>query len=172
MTGLNLTSLTIRKYRTEDAQALTEIFYNAVESLSGDGYSAEQVRAWAPLPIDYQTWQQRLERHQPWVALYHSSPVGFISLLPHGEVGLAYVHRAFQRQGVASELYAALENEARSSGLGSLRLEASHAAKPLFERLGYDVISCNRKLRNGLSLDNWMMAKELPDTDWREKHCG
>ncbi len=168
---MNLTSLSIRKYRTDDAQALTEIFYNAVESLSGEVYSPQQVQAWAPLPIDYESWKQRLERHRPWVALYHSSPIGFISLLPDGEVGLAYVHWAFQRQGVASELYAALENEARSAGIKKLHVEASHAARPLFERLGYQVVRCNKKIRNGLTLENWQMTKDLLTTDWSEKRC-
>lgn len=163
---MNLTSLTIRKYRADDAQALTEIFYNAVESNSGDGYSPEEIRAWAPLPIDYASWKRRLEKHRPWVALLHSSPIGFISLLPDGEVGLAYVHRAFQRRGVASRLYEALENEARSEGFKQLHVEASHAAKPLFERLGYDVAHCNRQIRNGLTLVNWKMTKPLHKNNW------
>jgi GNAT superfamily N-acetyltransferase len=169
---LNLTSLTIRKYQAGDAQALTEIFYNAVESNCGEGYSPEEIRAWAPLPIDYASWKRRLEQHRPWVALLHSSPIGFISLLPDGEVGLAYVHRAFQRQGVASKLYEALENEARSTGLDKLSVEASHAAKPLFERLGYGVAHRNNKIRNGLTLVNWKMTKVLHPGDWSEKRCG
>jgi GNAT superfamily N-acetyltransferase len=169
---LNLTSLTIRKYRAEDAQALTEIFYNAVEANSGDGYSPQQIRAWAPLPIDYASWKRRLDQHRPWVALLHSSPIGFISLRPDGGVGLAYVHRAFQRRGVASKLYEALENEARLEGFDKLHVEASHAAKPLFERLGYKVTQCNKKIRNGLTLVNWKMTKDLLNTDWTEKRCG
>jgi GNAT superfamily N-acetyltransferase len=168
---LNLTSLSIRKYRPDDAQALTEIFYSAVDSLSGDGYSQQELRAWAPLPIDYDSWKRRLDQHQPWVAVLHSSPIGFISLLPDGMVGLAYVHRAFQRKGVASKLYEALENEARSANLRYLHVEASHAAKPLFERLGYTVVGCNRKIRNGLPLINWQMTKNLLSTDWTEKRC-
>ena len=168
---MNLTSLSIRKYRADDAQALTEIFYNAVESLSGDGYSPEEVRAWAPLPIDYDDWKKRLAHHRPWVAVLHSTPIGFISLLPNGEVGLAYIHRAFQRRGVASKLYEAVENEAHSNGIKHLHVEASHAAKPLFERLGYDVTDCNRVERRGMELTNWKMKKALRSTDWSEKLC-
>jgi GNAT superfamily N-acetyltransferase len=154
-------NITIRQYRSEDAAALTEIFYSAVEALIGDCYSREEVRAWAPLPIDYEAWQSRLDRQQPWVAEAHGTPIGFISLGPDGRIGLAYVHNAFQRKGVASKLYERLESAARAAGVDRLRVEASHAARPLFERMGFDVVKRNQHERNACTLVNWSMQKSI-----------
>ncbi|MGD8911004.1 MAG: GNAT family N-acetyltransferase [Chromatiales bacterium] len=154
-------NISIRQYRPEDAQALTEIFYSAVESLAGDCYSREQVRAWAPLPIDYEKWRFRLERQQTWVAEVHGTPIGFISLIPDGHISLAYVHIAFQRKGVASKLYTRLEREARAAGVDILRVEASHAARPLFQRMGFDLLKRNRIERNACTLVNWSMQKSI-----------
>jgi putative acetyltransferase len=154
-------NISIRHYRTEDAPALTEIFYSAVESLVGDCYSREQIRAWAPSPIDYRKWQLRLDRQQTWVAEVHGTPIGFISLIPDGHISLAYVHIAFQRKGVASKLYKRLESEARAAGVDILHVKASHAARPLFERMGFDLVKRNRIERNACTLVNWSMEKSI-----------
>jgi GNAT superfamily N-acetyltransferase len=154
-------NISIRHYRTEDAPALTEIVYSAVESLAGDCYSREQIRAWAPLPIDYRKWKSHLDRQQTWVAEIYGTPIGFISLIPDGHISLAYVHIAFQRKGVASELYKRLESEARAAGVDTLRVEASHAARPLFERMGFDLVKCNPIERNACTLMNWSMQKTI-----------
>jgi GNAT superfamily N-acetyltransferase len=154
-------NISIRHYRTEDAQALTEIFYSAVESLAGDCYSRDQIRAWAPLPIDYRKWQLRFDRLQTWVAEIYGTPIGFISLIPGGHISLAYVHIAFQRKGVASKLYERLESEARAAGVDILHVEASHAARPLFERMGFNLVKCNRIERNTCTLMNWSMQKSI-----------
>ncbi len=154
----------IRPYLASDAPVLTAIFYRAVESLADDCYTPEQVRAWAPLPIDSAKWQSRLDQDQPWVAVIGSRPVGFISLLPDGLIGLAFVDPEYQHRGVGSRLCDMVEQEARARGVKTLYVEASHAAKPLFERLGYAVIERNLKRIGRSTLINWRMQKSIPPT--------
>ncbi len=151
----------IRPYQTSDAPGLTGIFYRAVEALAGTCYSRQEVRAWAPLPIAYVEWQSRLEHEQPWVVVLSHRPVGFISLHPDGLIGLAYVDPAFQRRGVGRSLYVHLEREDRARGMKRLHVEASHAAKPLFERMDYAVVERNKKRIGHTVLVNWRMQKPI-----------
>ncbi len=154
-------SFSIRPYRPADAAALTELFYDAVESLAGVSYSASEVAAWAPRPIDYEIWRERFEQQRPWVAQANERPVGFISLDAGGLIDLAFVHSRYQRQGVGRALYTHLENTARSAGIASLTVFASHAARPLFERMGFELVEQNRVERRGCTLVNWRMQKRL-----------
>ena len=151
----------IRDYSESDARMLTEIFYRAVDALAGRCYSKAEVRAWAPLPVPYEAWRTQLDQDRPWVAEIRRRPVGFMSLTPDGLIRLAYVDPAYQRLGVAGKLYAVLEHEALSRGMDSLIVEASHAAKPLFYRLGYAVMKRNLTQRQGCDLVNWSMRKSI-----------
>ncbi len=159
-------SFRIRPYREADAVALTELFYDAVEALAGDSYTAREIAAWAPRPIDYAAWRQRFAQQQLWVAQADDRPVGFISLGAEGLIDLAFVHSRYQRKGVGRALYAHLENTARSADIRCLTVFASHAAKPLFERMGFEVVEKNRVERQACTLVNWRMQKRLERKEW------
>lgn len=57
--------------------------------------------------------------------------------LEDGELLTFFVHPAWQGRGVGSRLLAALEHEARASGLASLRVNASVTGAGFYERHGY-----------------------------------
>ncbi len=154
-------SFGIRPYRETDAAALAELFYDAVESLAGNGYSARELAAWAPRPIDYDRWRERFGQQRVWVAESGERPLGFISLDAEGVIDLAFVHSRHQRQGVGRALCAQLENAARANAITCLTVFASHAARPLFERMGFVVLEPNRVQRQGCTLVNWRMRKPL-----------
>ena len=87
--------------------------------------------------------------------------VGFMSLEPQGRIDLAYVAPRVVGSGVAWRLYQALEAEARRRGLMGLRTEASLSARPFFERQGWQVEAEQEVERDGISLRNFRMSKQL-----------
>ncbi|MEZ5537052.1 MAG: GNAT family N-acetyltransferase [Thiolinea sp.] len=117
--------------------------------------------AWAPAPVDYGYWSERLSVKKPFVAIIDHRVAGFIELEADGYIDCTYTHPDFQGRGVVSGLYAYLLAEAQRRGLQRLYVEASLVAKPFFEHRGFSVISKNEVQRHGVSLVNFLMERYL-----------
>ncbi|GLP95865.1 GNAT family N-acetyltransferase [Paraferrimonas sedimenticola] len=159
------TPLQIRPYRRQDAKQLTEIFYQTIHSVGHQYYNQAQVNAWAPLPINYEHWQQRLDQTPPLVAVMGSRIVGFMTLAENGHIEWSYTHSQYQRQGIASQLYQTLEQNAQALGLTRLTVNASRFAEPFFTRQGFTRLKQLRTLKDGQELVNWQMEKYLPASE-------
>ncbi len=151
----------IRDYRSDDARALTDIFYDSIHQVATEYYTPEQVQAWAPLPKDYDGWQQRLDGKPPFVAEIDGVIVGFVTLENDGHIDWTYTHPGYQRRGVAGQLYQHLEHAAIKQGISRLYVEASFLARPFFERRGFTIIQQNDTKRDGQVLTNWSMEKRI-----------
>ncbi len=62
---------------------------------------------------------------------------------------------------MGKQLYAAIEQKARTLSAPLLTTQASKAAKPFFERQGWTVDAAQTVERNGVSLTNYRMQKVL-----------
>lgn len=149
----------IRPYHQADARELTDLFYEAVHRVACEAYTDEQINAWAPLPRDYPSWQARFEACPPFVAELDGHIAGFAALEPSGYIDWLYTHPDFQKRGVASALYAYLEEIAKAAGVRRLQVEASHLARHFFKRQGFLVLNRNEVERRGVCLVNWSMDK-------------
>jgi putative acetyltransferase len=72
-----------------------------------------------------------------------------------------FVHPDFQGLGAAGLLLSAVEESARSQGLGRIFTEASLTARPFFERRGFTVILRQSVEKRGQRLTNFRMEKYL-----------
>lgn len=151
----------IRDYCSKDAPELTDIFYQTIHERGTDLYSAAEVQAWAPKPINYEFWQQRLDALPPYIAEVGGVIAGFITLTPEGHIEWTYTHKDFMGQGIASTLLAYLEQQAIAKGLTVLTVDASRFARPMFEKFAYEVVRRNLVERHGETLENWSMKKCL-----------
>ncbi|MEO1599208.1 MAG: GNAT family N-acetyltransferase [Pseudomonadota bacterium] len=86
---------------------------------------------------------------------------GFMSLTPEGVVDMAYVAPKWMGKGVALVLYSALIARAREVGLARLTTDASHLARPFFERRGWRLLTEQQVERHGVRLTNFKMASDL-----------
>ncbi len=150
--------LSIQIYDGKQANEIADLFYSAVHHISPEIYNKKQQDAWAP-PPDYEFWKARLEQKQPFVALINNRVAGFIELDADGHIDCAYTHPDFQRQGVASQLYQYLLEQAYEQKLNRLYVEASLVAKPFFEKQGFTTVQQNKVNRNGEILINFSMEK-------------
>ena len=151
----------IRNYSSDDADALTDIFYDTIHTVAIEKYTQEQVNAWAPMPVNYDYWRQRLKQLPPYVAEIDGVVVGFITLTPSGHIEWTYTHKDYQRRGIASALYEYLEERAEAQKLSRLTVNASKFARPFFEKQGFQVVCRNNTERDGHILLNWTMEKHL-----------
>ena len=148
----------IRDYQTSDADEIADLFHDCVHAIESPDHSAAQLEAWAPTPPDYVTWRTRLNEKKPYLACREEKIIGFIELEADGHIDCFYTHKDFQRQGVGRALYDHLVAKADERGIGRFYVEASHFARPFFEREGYRLEGQNRIERSGQILINFSMT--------------
>lgn len=138
------------------------LFYNTVHTVNARDYSEVQLDAWAPQKPDRQRWGKNLENSFV-AAAFNGDDVllGYGTLCGENEFDLLYIHKDFQRNGIASLLADKVENEAKRRGAGAVFTEASITAKPFFEKRGYRVVKEQRKPLRGEVFINYVMQKEL-----------
>ena len=154
--------MTIVEYTPEHYKEIANLFTKAVHEIDGAIYNKKQKNAWAPQPIDYNKWEDRLARTKPFILFINNQVAAFIELDADGHIDCAYVLPEYQRQGVASRLLKHVFDVAEKTGLTALTVEASMVAKPFFEAFGFIVKNENKVFRNGAVLINYsMLMKNL-----------
>ena len=152
----------LRPYRPVDADALAQIYFDAVRIGAAPKYSAAALAAWAPERPKAAVWAARLKGLITLVAS-DTAPIGFMSLCPTGLLDLAYVAPEWRGKGVADALHAAIlvQAQARALNLPALTTEASLMAHPFFLRMGWQMVAAQTAVRNGVSLENFRMSLAL-----------
>ena len=88
-------------------------------------------------------------------------PVAYVDLEPDGHIDHLYCRPDHVGTGVASALYDFLEELAKERGMTSLHVEASEAARRLFERKGFVVTERLDFEIGGAPIYNYLMMKTL-----------
>lgn len=150
----------IRKYTEADCDEITDLFFNTVHSVNKSDYSTQQLNAWATGNIDQAKWNNSFLKHYTLVAEIDGKIVGFGDL-DSTYLDRLYVHKDYQRQGIASAILDCLEQYARQAGKSEMTTHASITAKPFFEKRGYHTIKEQQVMRNSVLLTNFVMKKHL-----------
>ncbi|CAM4422971.1 GNAT family N-acetyltransferase [Paenibacillus typhae] len=154
----------IRTFTEQDISQIVTLFYDTVHSVNKQDYSQEQLNAWASYEDESQrlsTWKDALSRNITLVVENNGVITGFADMTLEGYLDRLFVHKDYQRQGIAKALVNTLETEARGLGLTEIRTEASITAKPFFEQAGYKVVRQQVVERKGVKLENYLMLKSL-----------
>src|SRR5215208_4989412 len=154
-------------YEAGDAFAIARLFYGTVRSVNRADYSEEQVEAWAPAVPDQQAWHARMSEpdRRTLVAEEDDEVVGFAELEDDGHLHMIYLREDAVGRGVGRRLYEAVEEEARSSGVGRIFAEVSITARPFFERHGFRVVREQRVSLRGVEMTNFAMEKPLAPSE-------
>ncbi|WP_025734014.1 GNAT family N-acetyltransferase [Carnimonas nigrificans] len=152
----------IRPFELADAGALADIFHASVREAGIHDYSPEQVEAWSPSRPDPGTYVRKANSRTILVAVATNGRViGYGDIELNGHIDHLYVSPDRVGKGVGSALYAALEDIARKAGITCLFVEASEAAKRLFERRGFRVDARHDFTMNGVAIHNYRMSKSI-----------
>jgi putative acetyltransferase len=134
---------------------------DSIAALPDDAYPLAARLAWAGIWDDEtaSAWAARLSASWSVAVSAGGELLGFAWLMTEGEFDMLYVTPAAQRRGLAMQMIRQLEETAAKAGLVALHAWASHAARPVFELAGYAVLRANAATRDGVTLENWLMAK-------------
>lgn len=147
-----------RKYRMEDCLPITNLFYETVHTINAKDYTQQQRDVWATGKINLNEWNLSFLKNTTWVAVKDSILVGFGDMDTTGYLDRLYVHKNFQRQGIATAICDRLEKECVCV---KIITHASITAKPFFEKRGYKTIKKQGVWRQGIYLENYSMEKEM-----------
>lgn len=148
--------LELRTYQQKDCPALAKIFYETVHAVNVKDYTPAQLNAWAPGTVDFKKWNERFINSRTLVAVDGSMVIGYGNIDKTGYLDHLYVHKDYQRKGVATLLCDALEACVKGQ---AVTVHASITAKPFFEKRGYRVIKQQEVKRQNVLLTNFLMSK-------------
>ncbi|KST68066.1 GNAT family N-acetyltransferase [Mastigocoleus testarum] len=151
----------IRLFEKQDAEKIAQLFHETVREINIHDYSKAQVQAWAPDNIHFRDWENRCSNRFTYVADDKGAIAGFGELEPNGHIDCFYCHKNYQRCGVGSQIYQAVETKALELGLKHLTTEASITAKTFFQRMGFSVIKEQEVSCRGEVFINYLMQKNL-----------
>ena len=102
-------TMNIREYQTKDYKEIIKLFCDTVHNVNAKDYTEQQLDVWATGKADVETWNRSLLEHYSLVVLENSIIVGFGDIDKSGYLDRLYVHKDFQRKGVASAICNKLE---------------------------------------------------------------
>lgn len=150
--------MVIRKYKSSDCEQLAELFYQTVHNVNAKDYTQEQLDVWATGNVNLEKWNKSFLEHYTIVAINDEIIVGFGDIDKTGYLDRLFVHKDYQKQGIASIMCNELEQSVKGNKITTY---ASITAKPFFEQRGYKVIRKQQVIRNGISLTNYVMTKSI-----------
>lgn len=153
--------LIIRKGSLEDLTELQELFVDTIKSVCKADYNNEQINIWVSSIRDTNRWNEIISNQLVIVAELENRIVGFATLKAGNYIDLFYVHKAYQRLGIARKLYNSVQNKATELNQREITSDVSITAKPFFEILGFEVIKKQTVVRKQVNFTNFKMRKKL-----------
>ena len=150
--------MTIRQYEPADCENLAKLFYETVHTINAKDYSQEQLNVWATNKIDLEVWNKSLSEHYTVVGVENNIIVGFGDIDKSGYLDRLYVHKGYQRQGIATAICDKLEQAVK---VNKIITHASITAKPFFEQRSFKVVKEQQVVREGIALTNYVMEKQV-----------
>lgn len=150
----------LRPYTPADLEGILRLFEQTVRSVCARDYTPAQIEAWVNLPMDRGAWNESLLSHDTVVAEIGGKLVGFGDR--SGDyLDRLYVHHKYQGVGIAASIVQRLEDNAAAQGETRMITHASVGARAFFERHGYRLVRVQQVLRDGQTLTNFEMGKQL-----------
>lgn len=136
---------------------MAQLFYDTVHTINIQDYTKDQIAQWATGETNLEEWNSTFLEHYTIVALLNKIIVGFGDIDYTGYLDHLYVHKDYQKQGIATAICQKLEDFASDA----VTTHASITAVPFFNKRGYKVIKEQQIERGGQLLTNFVMVKLL-----------
>ena len=149
----------VRKIRQGEEKELWKLFHNTIHNVNIRDYDKNQIEAWAPSDFDINVAIQKFRDIDPFVATKSGKIIGYADIQPDGLIDHFYCHHEFQRQGVGSALFSAIEQEAKNNGISKMYSNVSITARPFFEAKGFLVEKEQIIKVRGQALKNYKMVR-------------
>jgi putative acetyltransferase len=151
----------MRLSKLNDLPEMQKMFVDTISTICIDDYTPEQIKVWTSSIENIQRWIDKLTSQYFLIAELDNKIVGYASLENNDYVDFLYVHKDFQRQGIADRLYTEIENEAIKRKVTILTSDVSETARRFFEKKGFKTIAPQTNIIKNVEIVNYKMTKQL-----------
>lgn len=153
----------IRPFQERDAEALAELFHSSVHRIGSLDYSPAQISVWSPEKTGASEYVKRAEDGRTFLVAVdrNDQPIGYGDLESSGHIDHLYCHPDFIGTGVGKAIYQQLERTAKEQGISCIYVEASDAARRLFEGQGFSIEKRVEQMIDGVQIHNYKMTKYI-----------
>lgn len=155
-------------YYSGQYEQIANVFHSAITVTAATLYSEDQCTAWAGRHVNLDHWRIRCDFKRPFVSILDGRVVGFIELDSDGHIDCHYVHPDYNRQGIGSQLLLHVIKLCDARQIDRTYVEASHIAKGLYLKHGFQVVRPNIVRINDIEIPNWVMQRARPDLQSNE----
>lgn len=156
-----LGELIVRLANTDDLDSILKLYADTINNVNNKHYSQEQIEVWISGNSDRELWKRKILEQKFFVAEIENRLIGFGSVTNDGYVDFIFVHKDFQRQGIASSIYDVIEIVAKENNLTKLYADVSIAARPFFKSKGFTVTKFLNIKSGGVEFEDCEMTKNL-----------
>lgn len=144
-----------------DMKKLQELSAETIVEVCNSDYNEEQIQIWVSTLDNSCRWYSIFTNQLVLVAHIHGKTVGFCTLDNGTHIDLFYVHKDYQRCGIAQKLFLELEKKALENNQTEISVEASLTAKPFFEKIGFRLVQNQTVVKKGVEFINFMMKRKI-----------
>jgi len=153
--------MNFRKATISDLAEMQQLYTETIQSVCKNDYNPAQIEAWTYGVHNTERWLEVVHTQFVLLAIIATKIVGFGTLKDGDYIDFFYIHKDYQRQGIANKLLTELELEAKRQHSKIITSDISITAKPFFEKNGFTAKVKQRNVRLGVELINYKMEKEL-----------
>ncbi|WP_336958241.1 GNAT family N-acetyltransferase [Chryseobacterium contaminans] len=153
--------ISIRKGNLQDLSEMLILFQDTITMVCKGDYNPNQIEAWKSGADNKERRLDVMKEQYILIAESENKMVGFCTLAQGNYIDLLFVHKDYQHQGIASQLYNMTEKEAVQQQQKFLTADVSITAKPFFESMDFKVIQEQIANVKGIDLINYKMEKRL-----------
>ncbi|PKL85926.1 MAG: GNAT family N-acetyltransferase [Ignavibacteriae bacterium HGW-Ignavibacteriae-1] len=154
-------NLSIRHSNLSNLPEIQRMFVDTISAVCKDDYSPEEIKVWTSSIENTERLIDKLTTQYFLIAELDNKIVGFASLKGNDYLDFLYVHKDYQRQGIADRLYSEIEAEAIKKESKVLTSDVSITAKAFFEKKGFRTLQKQTNIIRGVEIVNYKMVKEL-----------
>jgi putative acetyltransferase len=144
-----------------DLKCVKKLFFDTITFICQKDYNIDQIKAWRSAVENIDRWESLIKNQYFIVAKYNEQIVGFASLDNGNYIDVLFVHKDFQRKGIAQKLYNELEQQAVLNNNLKITSDVSKTAKKFFERNGFFEVAVQIQVRKNVEIINFKMKKEI-----------
>lgn len=150
-----------RKATISDLKEMQKLYIETIQHVCKNDYNSAQIDVWISGAKNTERWIDVINTQFVLLATIEDKIVGFGTLKDGNYIDFFYIHKEFQRQGIANKILTELELEAKNQHSKVITSDISITAKPFFEKKGFIVKTEQRNIRLGVELINYKMEKSL-----------
>lgn len=96
--------ISFRKATISDLNEMQQLYTNTIQSVCKNDYNSAQIEAWISGVKNTERWTQVIETQFVLLAIIQDQIVGFGTLKNSNYIDFFYIHKDFQRRGIANKL--------------------------------------------------------------------